>query len=269
MPRLVEYGGKSGGRAANHTHSSWRWLMATALPCADPTSMMEVTSFITNYASARMHVRANLFDVSSAKASQKGRAAACTAQLQGAAPANSLVVVSTVPGHKTQFWRRELTPTAVARYDIIWLLDCDVRVSPRLFILREIEYWMHATGASIVQPSVVPAKAGGRGGRGSFTRASLSADCAAREHPFIEQMTPVFRRGAFIALYHSLMSIPNELLGSDSGIDLFWCGLAAMAFPAYPACVVINTQSVIHTNTHTIHRFDKVRVPSSPPTCHL
>ena len=78
-----------------------------------------------------------------------------------AASAPGLVVVSRVAGHKTLFWRRELTPSALARYDLVWLLDCDVRVSPHLLSLREVEHWLGVTGASIVQPSVVPSRVGG------------------------------------------------------------------------------------------------------------
>ena len=59
------------------------------------------------------------------------------------------------------------------------------------------EHWFQVTSASIMQPSVVPSRAGGRAGRGTFTRTSLAADCLAREVPFIEQMTPILRRGAF------------------------------------------------------------------------
>ena len=70
-------------------------------------------------------------------------------------------------------------------------------------------------------------------------------------------MTPIFRRGAFENVWRTLTTLPSERLGSDSGLDILWCGLAALQWPQWPACVVLNTQSVIHTNTHTIHKFDK------------
>lgn len=179
--------------ATGEAARSWRprWLMATALPCADRQAVNEVRTFISLHASARMHVRANIFDA----ALPEAQLAACAAELTAGVP--SMVSLSYVRGHKTLFWRHELTPAAVARYDLIWLLDCDVRVSPHLLSLREVEYWISATAASIVQPTVVPARVGGRAGRASFTRTALSADCMAREVPFIEQMTPIFRRGAF------------------------------------------------------------------------
>ena len=36
-----------------------------------------------------------------------------------------------------------------------------------------------------------------------------------------------------------------------------WCGLASIHLPHMPSCVVLAHQSVIHTNTHTIHKYDK------------
>jgi hypothetical protein len=109
-------------RSSHGSSARMRWLMATALPCADRAAVSEVRGFITAYASPRMHVRANLFDA----ALPEPRMAACTTELvSGAAP--SMVSVSRVAGHKTLFWRRELTPATVARYDLVWLLDCDVR----------------------------------------------------------------------------------------------------------------------------------------------
>ena len=236
----------------------WRWLMATALPCADRQAVAEVRLFIASHASSRMHVRANLFDANALDAKGSGTTTAtCIETLLNAAEKDAVVSVSRVPGHKTLFWRRDLTPSAIARYDLIWLLDCDVRVSSHLLSFRSVEHWLQATRSSIVQPSVIPLKAGGRAGRGSFTRTSLSADCLAKEMPFMEQMTPILRRGAFERVWNALTTIPDEYLGSDSGIDVLWCGLASMAYPQWPACSLLLTQSVVHMNTHTIHRFDK------------
>ena len=89
----------------------------------------------------------------------------------------------------------------------------------------------------------------------------LSASESQRSRPVVratvEQMTPILRRGAFQHLWRALLSIPTDILGSDSGLDALWCGLAARHYPRWPACVLLSTQSVVHTNTHTIHRFDQ------------
>lgn len=55
----------------------------------------------------------------------------------------------------------------------------------------------------------------------------------------------------------TLERIPEDRLGADSGLDMLWCGLAALRYPRNPACVLLTHTSVVHMNTHTIHRFDK------------
>lgn len=255
-----------------------RWLAATSLPCADRASVAETRLFIETYASPKIHVHANVFDghVSNCKAlltraARDGSGAAdgssrlvaladTSAGAKNASAARHhthFVTVTSVPGHKTIFWKRELTPAVISKFDIVWLFDCDVRVSPHLYSRANVEHWLEVTGASIVQPSVVAATIGGRAGRGALTRSVLSAECVAREVPYIEQMTPIFRRAAFFLLWRTLQQIPDARLGSDSGLEALWCGLAAMHMPDKPPCVLLHHQSIVHMNTHTIHRFDK------------
>ena len=116
---------------------------------------------------------------------------------------------------------------------------------------------MEVSGASIAQPSVLPASKHGRGGRGALTRSGFSSDCIVHTMPYIEQMTPVLRREIWVLVWSALQGVPAARLSSDSGIETLWCGLAALHFPTWPACVALAHQSVIHLNTHTIHRFDK------------
>ena len=116
---------------------------------------------------------------------------------------------------------------------------------------------MEVSGASIAQPSVLPASKHGRGGRGALTRSGFSSDCIVHTMPYIEQMTPVLRREIWVLVWSALQGVPAARLSSDSGIETLWCGLAALHFPKWPACVALAHQSVIHLNTHTIHRFDK------------
>jgi hypothetical protein len=70
-------------------------------------------------------------------------------------------------------------------------------------------------------------------------------------------MTPIFRREAYELLWLALQRIPEDRLGSDSGLETLWCGLAVTRFPKWPPCVALAHTSVVHLNTHTIHRFDK------------
>ena len=208
-------------------HSHMKWLAAMSLPCADVAALSEVQSFVRVHASARLHVIANFFDVAPDAANRLSlltratnvndtrvhahtkRALSSKVPPRGSTCRDSLLSLSShvrvteQPGHKTIFWRRELTDDVTSAFDLVWLLDCDVRVSPHLFSFSEVEHWLAVTRASIIQPSVVAKVANGRAGRGVFTRASMSADCLARAVPNIEQMTPIFRRGAF-QLLHSV-----------------------------------------------------------------
>ena len=204
----------------------------------------QVTDFLKSQASAHMHIAVNIFD---------GEHLECGRALHASGASR----VTYVPGFKTLFWKQVLTPNITASYDLIWLLDCDLRITPHLFTISEVEYWLETTGASIIQPSVVPHQHNGRGGRGALTRAGFSADCIARAVPHIEQMTPIFRRASFDVLWKALSRIPDERLGSDSGLETLWCGLAVLHFADWPACIALSHMSVIHLNTHTIHRYDK------------
>jgi len=147
-----------------------RWLAAVTLPCTDPPSVHEVKHFAHQYAAERLHVHANVFD---------GIDGECGGALRRAGVAR----VTYVSGFKTLYWRRALTPNVTATYDLIWLLDCDLRISPHLFSISEVEHWLETTGTSIIQPSVVPYARAGRAGRGGLTRSQFSADCLARVVP--------------------------------------------------------------------------------------
>ena len=70
-------------------------------------------------------------------------------------------------------------------------------------------------------------------------------------------MTPIFRREVFSLLVDALQEIPESRLGSDSGLEMLWCGLSVMHYPDHPPCVAVSHVSVIHLNTRTIHKYDK------------
>lgn len=238
-----------------------RWLIATSLPCSEPQAVAEVRLFIKSHVVPGRYIVANVFDGNVERCREKLQSAAGSSGslgLFGTSSRRNLVRVTAVPGHKTVFWKKELTPAAIASFDVVWLLDCDVRVSRHLFSFAEVEHWLSLTGASIMQPSVVAQREGGRTGRGFAGRGVVSADCLVREVPYVEQMTPMLRRDAFEIFWQKALDlIPDEKLGSDSGVEQLWCGLASMHLPSRPSCVVLGHQSVIHTNTHTIHKYDK------------
>ena len=224
------------------------WLSALSMPCADAVSRDVVQRFVATHAAPWLHVLVNIFD---------GETDQSRSECERPLVAAGALRVSYVSGFKPVFWLQALTPERTAGYDLLWLVDCDLRVSPHLFSLAQVEHWMEVSGASIAQPSVLPASKHGRGGRGALTRSGFSSDCIVHTMPYIEQMTPVLRREIWVLVWSALQGVPAARLSSDSGIETLWCGLAALHFPKWPACVALAHQSVIHLNTHTIHRFDK------------
>ena len=224
------------------------WLSALSMPCADAVSRDVVQRFVATHAAPWLHVLVNIFD---------GETDQSRSECERPLVAAGALRVSYVSGFKPVFWLQALTPERTAGYDLLWLVDCDLRVSPHLFSTAQVEHWMAASGASIAQPSVLPASKHGRGGRGALTRSGFSSDCIVHTMPYIEQMTPVLRREIWVLVWSALQGVPAARLSSDSGIETLWCGLAALHFPTWPACVALAHQSVIHLNTHTIHRFDK------------
>ena len=138
-----------------------KWLVATSLPCADRLAVAEVRLFIATHASPRaLHVIANIFDGKPSRCRETLQLAAGNAAAEHPTREQVVLRITNVPGHKTVFWKKELTPGVVSRYDAIWLLDCDVRVTPHLFSIAEVEHWMHVTwslqcGGDAAQPVVV------------------------------------------------------------------------------------------------------------------
>lgn len=128
------------------------WLAATSFPCKERAAVAEVSYLIRLFASHTFHVFANAFDVRAEERleSQAGPSA-CLAALH--ALDREHVHTSTVPGHKTVFWKRVLTPAVTSTFDVIWLLDCDVRVSPRLFSTDEVSGQRACAPLSLSRPS--------------------------------------------------------------------------------------------------------------------
>jgi hypothetical protein len=59
-----------------------------------------------------------------------------------------------VPGMKTIFWKRILTPERTRAASVVWLFDADIAVHPTLMPLGELVTSLLALNASAVQPSI-------------------------------------------------------------------------------------------------------------------
>ena len=160
-----------------------------------------------------------------------------------------------VPGMKTLFWRVVLTPEFVSRFSLVFTFDGDIALHPSVFPLGAIAAASVSIGASLVQPSIRAVVHGTHHVHLRVKPAHMS--CLAHSARFVELQLSLFRTAAWAEVHRSLLShiAAEHLATSDYGIDQTWCALLYDAFPRRPACVVLPTESVLHTNTHRIEKF--------------
>ena len=160
-----------------------------------------------------------------------------------------------VPGMKTLFWRVVLTPEFVSRFSLVFTFDGDIALHPSVFPLGAIAAASVSIGASLVQPSIRAVVHGTHHLHLRVKPAHMS--CLAHSARFVELQLSLFRTAAWAEIHRSLLShiAAEHLATSDYGIDQTWCALLYDAFPRRPACVVLPTESVLHTNTHRIEKF--------------
>ena len=164
-----------------------------------------------------------------------------------AASRHARVSVTSVPGFKVLFWKRELRRSRYAHFSHVWLVDSDMAIAPSEFDLQLLLRVMNGINASIVQPSPY----GGGAGLYSYTairganRAtgvcgdrtssgklpngrgqSFDEKCVACRVPVVEVKVPLFTSTAW-GVIHSLVLSPidDRSLTSDVGLDLVWCSL--------------------------------------------
>ena len=127
------------------------WLAGIALPCkGDEIGRGATQAIVDQYAGPRFHVRLNVYDSNSS----------CL-------PPHPYVSVSHIPGYMTLFWKHVLVPSLTRKYDRIFILDNDVKLSPILgFSLGAVDRWLALTGAMVLQPSVIGSSRAKRAGTG-------------------------------------------------------------------------------------------------------
>ena len=187
-----------------------------------------------------------------------------------------------VPGFKTLFWRRALTPALLAGFSHLFLFDSDMVVRPSEFDLVGLLRIQEVMNASIIAPSPYGDNPGtyhlGMARCPESLACSCSPDprarCAACREPSVEVKVPLFTRDAWLAVYEHLLSrLPLPTLIADKMIDLVWCfllehrlhgGCAPASDPGKPdpacvaklgrACAVSFATPIRHLNHHTIDR---------------
>lgn len=152
-----------------------------------------------------------------------------------------VINTSSVPGSKYSFWRNVLTPEVAHSYDIIWHFDNDLL--PAQLSLGFVFRAFIESGASLVQPCIVPHPlANGRATDISHLRCNgalhrckrfpSKSTCYIRSSDFVEVMTPIFTRRAWVRMHELLVTLPSELLqlayrNRDQGPDRTFCPLFA------------------------------------------
>ena len=164
------------------------------------------------------------------------------------------VWISHVPGYMTLFWKKVLVPELTRRYDRIFILDNDVRLSQQLgFSPARIDRWFAQSGAMILTTSVIAHNAGptARSGTGLRQHHLFTADCAAHLIDSPERLH-ISRPEAYEVLWKILSNVPDKRLDTDTGLMGLWTKLTCEAFPRRPPCLLVNSIQVVHLNTKTI-----------------
>ena len=160
-----------------------------------------------------------------------------------------------IPGMKTLFWRRVLTPERVRSAALVWVFDCDIAVHPSVFPLGQLAGTLFNTNATLLQPSI---RALVHGTYHPWLRVRPThMSCVATTAPWVEMQTPLFSADAWSVFHTRMLSIVKDehLAVSDFGIDITWCALLADAFPARPTCLVLPAETATHINSHAIEKY--------------
>jgi len=209
-----------------------RWIVGVSTACNSSSALQHVEQLISAYPS--LAVVMNIHDAKSES---------------GCRLARGLYASSFQPGMKGLFWKKVMTPSMVSPFDLVWLIDSDIWMEPRLFQLEAVVQWINQTGAEIVQPALIARKGFDRS---KHRMRAFSADCVVSTVTAVEQGTPIFRRRAYVSFWETLHAVPDKLLTSDVGLADLWCGVARVQLRNPHACAVIFSVQAIHTDTHAI-----------------
>ena len=231
-----------------------RWLLAVSLACKSmrsPSDQQLIERDIANFGSPDFHIFVNVYDGHGCHA---GRVNGVQLVGMDALVKLPYVHLSRIEGYMTLFWKHILIPSVTRAFDIVVLKDADLLISPHAFSVKEVEYWLQRTNASIITPSIAPVRARGRAGRITVsTGQHFGAGCVAMRSPYAEQMK-IARSGAFEhALWRPILSpIADAALASDSYMMHLWCILSSRILSPAPGCVHLRHVFVVHVNKKTI-----------------
>ena len=195
------------------------WLGATSVHSRDPNAaqvLRNTLSMCDHY--RQLHFLVNFFDAGALDP------AATSRRLLGG-QAHARVVAVQVPGMKTLFWKRSITPALLRsrRVQLLWLVDSDISSHPSSFPLGVLAGILATTRATLLQPSI---RAAVHGTPHAFLRVRQAhMSCVATTAGFVELQTPLFAPEAWAAFHERVLArvADADLADSDYGIDITWC----------------------------------------------
>ena len=237
----------------------YRWLGATATHTQDRNTVPLLQS-LTALCDQHPHLQVivNFFDKEKVDA---------TAVVQQHSNSSNQVEGTWVPGMKTLFWHKYLTPERTQHLDFVWVFDCDIAVHPSTFPLGQLAGILKASRATVLQPSIQALVHGTFHPWLRVRKAHMS--CLATTAQWVEMQTPLFAGDAWAAFHRKVLSIiPEEgLATSDFGLDIIWCAFLREAFPKRPTCLVTPSFSATHLNSHAIEAYMSREVMIKERSC--
>ena len=136
-----------------------------------------------------LHVFVNFFDERKLNRDQLRTLVQRHTQIEG----------TNIPGMKTLFWRRVLTPDRVQSAALVWVFDCDIAVHPSVFPLGQLAGTLFNTRATLLQPSI---RALVHGTYHTWLRVrSTHMSCVATTAQWVEMQTPIFSAAAWTVFH--------------------------------------------------------------------
>ena len=182
-------------------------------------------------------------------------------------------LITSVPGMKGLFWKRELQPSKhLETHEFLWLVDADMHFADSSFNISEMLHQMLSSCASIAQPRIGMAHGTGWSTSFSVLRAALPFpdSCDAIPSDVVEVMVPLFHMDAWQAVHRELLSsLPDDVLfETDFGLSVSPVGSEpttflialdpALAPPAFePRCIPCDPQSITATE-HSLSGFGSI-----------
>lgn len=239
-----------------------QWLGATALHSQDkatPALITSLTALVLQ--NPQLHMLVNFFDATPVNPQnflqRHAQNSSALLQLEGTA----------VPGMKTLFWYKYLTPARTRHLQLVWVFDCDIAVHPSVFPLSQLAGALMSTRATLLQPSIQAFVHGTYHPWLRVKKAHMS--CLATTAQWVEMQTPLFAGDAWARFHEKVLAIiPEEgLVTSDFGLDIIWCAFLREEFPQRPTCLVTPSAAATHLNSHAIEAYMSKEVRQKERSC--